>query len=402
MNSFHTIAGTRWFRSAPVAPDFEQSNIDAEAGIIRDVVMAQEGEAQGHGVHLEGEFISNLVAYDRANFSRIGLKSRFGHPSASSETMGTQLGIYSNFRKREKGGKMQAIADLHLLESADLSPTHPGTRAWVLSMAAERPDFIMSSIVFRGSGFYQRKPNGNKHRLEPNPDAWWDGNEWLNFKEDWGDIYIEFDANAGAKHFYTDLVEAGAATDNLFGTQANPDFFVSKAHQFLDDNPEIIDFVKNNPSRAQAFLTRLGISIPQPHKKMAKPTSIWEFLTGKSQDRPDDVSDTDLDALKTQLAEASTATIALQAERDALQNRVDEFTTQVDALQANVAALKTEVEQLRADVAAKAAEIEQLKKEPADKITGGETNDEPAKPKTKKFDWDTDKERQRLRKGLVA
>lgn len=397
MNSLTSIAETRWFRSAPVAPGFEQANIDAENGIIHDVVMAQEGEAKGHGVHLESEFIDNLVRYDRQHFSKAGLKARFGHPSASSDTMGTQMGVFSNFRKREKDGKMQAIADLHLLDAAEQSPTHPGMRSWTLSMAAERPDFLMSSIVFKGSGFYQRKPNGNKHRLEINPEAWFDGEMWLNYNDSWGDIYIEFNPDNGAQHFYTDLVEFGAATENLFGTTANPEFFVSRAHQFLDENPDILRFVKAHPDKMQGFLHRLGISIPQQKKKMAK-TSVLDWLFGRSEDKPVDVSDTELDALKTELSEAKTAVTALQSEKDALDNRVKEFEAQVSALQTTVASLKTDAEQLRADVTAKAAEITELKKTPAAKLTAGEAdNPEPKKERAYNADPVTLRVRQRLR-----
>lgn len=333
--------------------------------------MVQEGEAKGHGVHLESEFVEAIVRYDKANFSNIGLKARFGHPSASSETMGTQMGVFHNFRKREKDGKMQAIADLHLLEAADESPTHPGMRSWVLKMAKERPDFIMSSIVFARSGFYQRKANG--HRVLVEQDGW---GQPIGFDPELGPVFVEFDAEKGASHFYTDLVESGAATDQLFGTRANPDLFVSRAHQFLDDNPDLKRFIQQHPDKVAAFLARLGITV-QHSKKMSKTTSLMDWLFGKSEDQPEPTAE-ELAALKTQLGDAKGQ---IDARMTALQNQIDEFKTQV-------AALKADAEQLRADIEAHKAEIAELKKQPGAVLTAGEGNPPAPTPKERAYQTD--------------
>ena len=351
---------TRWLRSRPTAAGFAADKIDADTGMLYDVVMVEEGEAKGHGVHLDADFVSNLVDYDQRVFSNRGLKARFGHPSASGDTMGTQMGVFSNFRKRRSGGKMQAIADLQLLDSAEDSPTHPGMRSWILKMAAERPDFLMMSIVFKGSGYYQRKPNGHKRRIEE--------------REEWDEtqpVFVEFDAEQGADHFYTDLVEQGAATESLFSTKVNPDFFVSRAHEWLDDNPDIRTFVKDNPQRVQFFLQRLGIFIQPPAQKKMSKFSLLKWLSGEPQDAEPAVED--LDTLRAELSAAKASMTALQTAKDALDNRVKEFETQVASLQANVAQLEKDAKALKADLDAKVAEIAALKAEPADSHTGGET-----------------------------
>ncbi len=361
-----TAQEIRWLRSRPASAGFAPEKVDAENGILRDVVMVEEGEAKGHGVWLDEDFIRDITEYDLRHFSNRGLKARFGHPSASSETMGTQMGFFKNFRTRRSNGKLQSIADLHLLESADESPTHPGMRSWMLKMAAERPDFVMMSIVFRASGYFQKKANGHKVYI---------GSEW-DANPDLGEVFVEFGDKG--EHFYTDAVEAGAATESLFATKMNPDFFVSRAHQWLDDNPDILDFVKANPQRVQFFLHRLGISIqPQPQQKKMSKFSIWKWLNGESQDG--EPTTDDLEALQAQLAEAKQAFAAIKTEKEALENRVKEFESQVASLQANVAQLKTEAEALKADAAAKAAEIERLKAEPAALHTGAETEPAPAK-----------------------
>lgn len=198
-------------RSLPVRLDFSNAQVDAENGIIRDVVMAEEGEAKGHAIHLDAEFIESLVSFDKANFSKNGVKTRFDHPRSSA--MGSQLGRMKNVRKREGKGKMQAIADLHLLQAAKISPTHGDMFSWVISMAEEDPEFIMSSIVFKPAGYFQRKPNGNKKKIWQYDE---DGN-WLRFDEKLGKVFVVF-----GEHYYTDLVDDGAATSNMFRKETNP------------------------------------------------------------------------------------------------------------------------------------------------------------------------------------
>lgn len=377
-----TIQESRWLRSRPAPGGFSPDKIDAEKGILYDVVMVEEGEAKGHGVRLEAEFVRDLVAYDNATFANRGLKARFGHPSASNDTMGTQLGVFYNFRTRRDKGRMQAIADLHLLDSSEESPTHPGMRSWVLKMASERPDFLMMSIVFRQGALYQKKANGHKVYI---------GNEY-DADPDLGDVFVEFGTDG--QHFYTDLVEEGAATESLFGTQMNPDFFVSRAHRWLDENPDILDFVQKNPQRVQFFLMRLGISIQQPQQKKMSTFSIKKWLFGEEQDATPTAED--LDTLKAELSAAKEAYTALEAEKQALENRVQELGSKVDALQTNVNALKSEAETLRADASAKADEITRLKSEPATTHTGAPTA--PADPEGNKRLYGQDPVSQRAQK----
>ncbi|MBL7780681.1 MAG: hypothetical protein JNM22_05640 [Saprospiraceae bacterium] len=352
------LRNVRWFRSNPTLLNIDPSKIDVEAGIIRDVVMVQEGEAKGHGVFLEADFIEKITRYDDKYFGKTGLKARFGHPSASSETMGTQLGIFSHFRLRQTGDKLEEIADLQLLDSAEVSPTHPGMKSWVLKMAQERPDFIMSSIVFRASAYYQYDNRGKKVILD----------EYFSNYNPQEKVFVEFDDRKGAQHFYTDLVEAGAATENLFSTQANPDFLVSRAHLFLDDNPDILEFVKKHPEKVQGFLQRLGISIPQPQqKKMSKKFSFAKWLSGEKQDAEPDADD--MAALKDDLNGVKSEHTKLSEENEALQESVN-------ALSAQVASLEKTEKKLRAELAAKDKEIAALKEEGAADHTTGEIETE--------------------------
>lgn len=354
----------RWFKSAPVQSNFAPEQIDAENGIIRDVVMLQEGPAKGHGVWLESEFVKNIIAYDKRYFSKTGLKARFGHPGASDNTMGSQLGYFSNFRTREVEMQvtendttttqtaLQGIADLQLLDASALSPTNPGMREWVLQMAQEAPDFIMSSIVFNGSGYYQRK-KGKKVMLEF--DEWGDP---INYDESLGHVYVEFDP-AKAKHHYTDLVEAGAATDTLFSDTANPHLFVAQAREFLNEHPKLKQFVAGNPDKVKAFLVELGLNFET--QKPVKMGILKDLLFGDKKEIAEDVilKAEDIEALRTSLSTAETA---------------------VEKLTKDFNALSTEVGDLKKSLAAKDEEITALKaKIPAAKHTEGAEEEDEAK-----------------------
>jgi len=248
----------RWLKSQPFALHLHKDQIDKEKGILHDVVMCQTGPAKGHGVYLEQDFINSLVAYDVEHFSEKGLKARFGHPSMSDTTMGTQLGVFKNFRTRDN----QAIADLHLLESSNVSPTKPGMKNWILSMASEKPDFIMMSIAFKDDGYYQYNDEGEK--VDAFDD---DGQLKYNDRE----IFVTL-----GEHFYTDMVEQGAATDSLFSAEFNKDKFAVQAVEFLQENPEIHDFLKANPQKLTEFAEKAGI--PAPNAEVVKSKTLLEQI----------------------------------------------------------------------------------------------------------------------------
>lgn len=338
----------RRLRSRPSSPGFSPDKIDAEAGVIRDVVMVEEGPAKGHGVHLDADFITAIAAYDQATFDNIGLKARLGHPGASDNTMGTQLGRFHNFRVRRSRGKMQEIADLHLLAAADESPTKPGMRAWVLRMAQEDPEFIMSSIVFRGSGYYQRKANGHKKSVMSE----------MDIDPDMGEVFVEFDAEAGAEHYYTDLVEAGAATDSLFSHDANPHLFLVQAENFLHDHPHLLEFIQTNPDKVRDFLSRYAAAPGQPDTEMSEAINQPVTLSAET------------------LAEQIAAARADGAEQAGLafQNRVENLETAMSAIQTNLAALQSELAAARTELAALTARVAALEAQPAAQHTAGATD----------------------------
>ena len=267
------FSDVRWLKSQPLKLTFSEDQIDEENGVIHDVVMCEVGPAKGHDVNLEQEFINDLVAYDQKFYTEIGNKARFGHPSMSDTTMGAQMGYFQNFRVRGN----QAIGDLYLLDSADLSPTKPNMKKWVFSMAKEAPDFIMSSIVFKPGSYYQRNKDGEKRQIwyykEVDDGEGGKVQKWISKDPELGDVFVGF-GESGA-HYYTDLVESGAATNNLFSQEFNSDKFAVKATMWLQDNTEILTFLKENPHKLVEFADGLGIEIP---KKKLSGIEKWESL----------------------------------------------------------------------------------------------------------------------------
>lgn len=380
------LQNIRWMKSRPLPLEFDASRIDIEAGILYDVVMAEEGEAKGHGVHLEAEFIDDLVAYDVKHFSKRGLKSRFGHPGASDDTLGTQMGYFFNFRSRKKSGKMQAIADLHLLDAADLSPTKPNMKQWVMAMAEEAPDFLMMSIVFRPGRYYQWGKNSKKKYV-------WEyvitkdesGDEyakWVSSDPALGKVFVEFGAKG--EHFYTDGVEAGAATNALFSREINPHLYVAQADEFLHDHPHIKSFMQQHPDKVAAFLATIGVHI---NLKMAQETPpktlLQKFLSAFSAE--------DEQAFRQEI-------FALQTAKDAADKRVEQLTAQVDSLQTTVNELKTAADNHATELAKRDARITELEGLAADVPTGGPVPPNGTDKKDDKYSAEQqDKIREKLR-----
>lgn len=320
---------TKWFKSTPILPLHDQSNVDREAGIISNVILSQVGEAKGHGVHLDQSFIEEIAK--QGNEYKNGLRSRFGHPSMSNSTMGKQLGYFRNFRV--EGDK--AVADLHLLDAASKSP-EGDLKEWVLSMAEEAPDSVMNSIVFIVGDEYQTNEAGELI--------------FENFDEE-KPVFVEL-----SKLLFSDLVEQGAATETLYGERFNKDSFAVIATRFLNENPEIETFLKDNPAKLYGFFKNRGIDIEKTSwfaklQHLFSTEKPWQAEIERLQ--LDSQQQIELLELKTENIHQLTETIASQItelnEKNELIERLDaeieELKKQPVAIDASTFAAKTKKEQ---------------------------------------------------------
>jgi hypothetical protein len=207
----------RYFSSQPV---FDQPSafVDRDNGIIRGVTVAKVGLAKGHNVRIDRKFLQQIV--DQANSRPQGVKARFGHPNACSTALGSYLGRFKNYSYHSDLVK----ADLHLDDTARKAPSG-NLYDYVLDMAESNPDMFGASIAFQSDQFEELEfeENGEKKK-----------EKFFRLKE----------LRA------TDIVDDPAATDGLFSADSLP----AQATQFLDENPELSEFIFTKPERIIEFL----------------------------------------------------------------------------------------------------------------------------------------------------
>lgn len=136
--------------SLDLAPAFFRSTVsrrppgrvDRDRMVIERFSVITQGEALGHGLWIDAEFLSSLV--DLGNeFGSRGVKSRFTHPGLSSDGLGKALGRSKRFNLAEG----QVYADLYLLRAASKSPDGD-LPTYVMELAEEDPEVFGASIVF--------------------------------------------------------------------------------------------------------------------------------------------------------------------------------------------------------------------------------------------------------------
>ncbi len=318
------------------------ATVDAENRIISDVILCQVGEAKGHGVHLEQSFIDAGIAYAQKYHSKVGMKCRFGHPAMSNDALGTEVGRYHNFKVVDD----KMVADLHVYQSANLSPTHPGAGDWILSMAAEDPHAIMTSIVFTVDHHYQYSDDGKKFKVEPNYDY---GPNWKSSQEGFKydstkPVYV-----AMAELWGNDLVDEGAATDKLFSAVANPDKFAVIATQFLDEHPKIAEWLGSNPEKLGGFLAKYQSLKTNSTPMKIKFQTAWAFALaffGLAETKEEDLPEVTAEHFEKLSAECTRLSDALgQADKDK-----EALSAQVEALGKEKTTLSAEVAKLTADL----------------------------------------------------
>lgn len=136
--------GTRFARAAKPdkAPTLQEKKGMFGAGLIEGVSVITVGEALGHDLWIDAEFLNQTAKAIQAAGDR-GVKSRFTHPGMSSDGLGKHLGRINNARVEGN----QVIGDLHFSDSAHKTPD--GDLAeYVNSLVSEDPNAAGLSIVF--------------------------------------------------------------------------------------------------------------------------------------------------------------------------------------------------------------------------------------------------------------
>ena len=77
-----------WFRIP--SSEFIANRIDKETRMIKGLNVLQRGEAVGHGIWLDSDFLDTVAKM--GNQIKIGVKSRFSHPGLSGDGLGKFVG----------------------------------------------------------------------------------------------------------------------------------------------------------------------------------------------------------------------------------------------------------------------------------------------------------------------
>lgn len=210
-------SATIYFKSAPPVPD-------AEANVIRDIVIIQEFQGEdtdAYGDNFGVDFLEQII--EQGNAQTQGVKCRFGHPSmCGPSALGTFVGRYKNFRLGENSdGKKVVLADLHISPLANKSPNTGSGKLgeYIMDMAANESDMCGNSIVFIPG----------EPRIEVEQDQ--KGEDYFRF-------YTQLE-----EFLASDVVDSPAATEHLFKDITGKDAGL-QITKFLDENPIVVDAIQ--------------------------------------------------------------------------------------------------------------------------------------------------------------
>lgn len=199
----------------PAKPEWESLavaggalGVDRENKVIRGYVVAQRGPFKSTG---RGEFDDKSLAMiaDMMNAAPKGLKSRFAHPTLSSDGLGKFLGRARN--ARVDGDRVRA--DLHLDPSSFATPAG-NLGQYVLDLAASDPDALSSSLVVKPKQELRVNPDGTRAKDDkgnPLPPLW-----------------------RPERLHASDIVDTGEAVDGLLSVDDLPDAIQRRGAEMLD------------------------------------------------------------------------------------------------------------------------------------------------------------------------
>lgn len=193
-------------------------SVDEKQMVIHDVAVCIQGEALGHGVWLDEEFIKAVV--DQGNAAENGLLCHFGHEESNASRIKNYMGVFSNFvekpaKDHEGADCIGAYADIKFSKTAKEMSDNVD---WVMKLARERPDALGLSIVFDVADYKVKTADGDlrwsEYWADKEPKTW---DEYFDLCDAFfgasvdGKLYIVMSKLYGA-----DFVAEGAATDGLF------------------------------------------------------------------------------------------------------------------------------------------------------------------------------------------
>jgi hypothetical protein len=195
-----------------------------DPNVLNRVSVITAGEAKGHHLFMDDDFLARLV--ELGNEKPRGVRSRFGHPDICTDAIGTELGMFRNFRKEGS----QVFADVHFV----VTESNKDMISHIKEFAAKEPGVFGTSIVFEPA--ILRDEDG-----EPILNKW--GETEMLIKEVDGKRYIGIDSFDAV-----DFVDSPAANPSgIYSKKFNQerDKVISRyVSRFLEDNPKVKKFVE--------------------------------------------------------------------------------------------------------------------------------------------------------------
>lgn len=128
------------------APRIDREGGDFGQGIIRGVSVITRGEALGHEMWVDEDFVESVAfAINNSPSDSGGVKARFTHPGMSADGMANHLGRLKN--AGVVNGGRRVIADLHFNKASHNTPDGD-LATYVMDLAEETPDAFGLSISF--------------------------------------------------------------------------------------------------------------------------------------------------------------------------------------------------------------------------------------------------------------
>jgi hypothetical protein len=233
--------------------------IDAEKGILFDVVLCQAMQPKGAAgesyietdgemlpviIKTPNEFIKRLVNIAETRHGENGHQVRFGHPGMCDQVLGTYAGRAKNIRQRGN----QVIGDIHLSSAAENAPGKGNLRQYILDLAKEDSEAIMMSIVFTPGDHYFINADGIREVWTGEPDQ-------VKYMAELADVDRVLYETVMDWHF-TDFVDQGANTNDLFRDSRGNELLSAKAFEFLDSNPAVWEILSNQPEIVEEFFIK--------------------------------------------------------------------------------------------------------------------------------------------------
>jgi hypothetical protein len=259
MNNRLIRVNSQGWATRSIAAMLTGMQVDVEKGILFDVVLCQAMQPRGQAgesyietideafpvtIKTPVEFISRLVKIAETRHGENGHQVRFGHPGMCDQVLGSYAGRAKNIRQRGN----QVIADIYLSAAAENAPGKGNLRQYILDLAQEDSQAIMMSIVFTPGDHYFINADGNR-------EIWIGDQEQVKFMADLADVDRVLYETVMDWHF-TDFVDQGANTTDLFRDNHGNELLSAKAFEFLDSNPAVWEILASQPEIVEEFVSK--------------------------------------------------------------------------------------------------------------------------------------------------